>query len=311
LSNVIVITGPTATGKTKIAVELANKINGEIISADSMQIYKNMNIGTAKPDKFEMKGVRHYLIDEVYPYEEFNVAKFKTLAIGYIEMILKKNKIPIVVGGTGLYINSLIYNIEFSDAVCDWELREKLKLKAEKKGTGYLHKILDKIDPEAAKNIHENDIKRVIRAIEVYVYTKKPISYHKIKSRDVPSKYEFTIFGLRMARDRLYEEINKRVDIMVKKGLVDEVKKLKLMGYDNDTTAMQGLGYKEMLYYLGGEATFKETVNLLKRNTRRFAKRQMTWFRGIENITWFNTDKYESEVIIKNMLQYMELSSKM
>ncbi len=302
MSNVIVITGPTATGKTKTAVELANRINGEIISADSMQVYKYMDIGTAKPDKFEMEGIRHYLIDEVYPNEEFSVVKFKTLAVSCIENIIKKNKIPIVAGGTGLYINSLIYNIEFSDAAGNWKLREKLKLVAEKKGTGYLHKILEKIDPQAAKDIHENDIKRVIRAIEVYIHTKKPLSYHKVKSRNIPSKYGFKIFGLTMKRERLYEQINKRVDIMVKKGLVDEVKKLKSMGYDKETVAMQALGYKEILYYLRGETTFEETIELLKRNTRRFAKRQMTWFRRIKNITWFNSDEYETDMIVKNMI---------
>jgi tRNA dimethylallyltransferase len=311
LSKVIVITGPTATGKTDIAIELAGRIGGEIISADSMQLYKDMDIGTAKPGKDEMKGIRHYLIDEVYPDEDFSVARFKELASGYIEAILKRGKVPIVAGGTGLYINSLIYNINFSETIRDDKLRERLKTEAEERGNEYIHKKLKEIDPEAAKKIHFNDTKRIIRAIEVYEHTRKPISFHKSISKLVPPKHEFILFGLTMNREMLYERINKRVDIMIEKGLIDEVRRMKQKGYDRNSVAMQGLGYKEILFYLRGETTFDEVINILKRNTRRFSKRQLTWFRRNEEIKWFDTSQYaDKSIIIKNMLQHMVLSSK-
>jgi len=306
VDNVLVIIGPTASGKTKLAIEIAKRANGEIISADSMQIYKYMDIGTAKPDEEEKEGIKHYLIDEVTPDEEFSVARFKELALKYIDEILSKGKLPIVAGGTGLYINSLIYNLEFSDTICDWELRKKLEQEAKEKGNEYLHNKLKEIDPKAAEKIHMNNVKRVIRAIEVYTYTKKPISVHQEESRKNPPRHNFILIGITMDREKLYDRINKRVDLMLEKGLVKEVEKLVEMGYDKSTIAMQGLGYKEILSYLRGERSLDEAVEILKRDTRRYAKRQMTWFRKIENVYWINKDEFDSdEKIIKNLKYYL------
>lgn len=290
MSRVIVIAGPTASGKTNLSIELAKRLNGEIISADSMQIYKYMDIGTAKPTVAEMQGIKHYLIDEVLPSEEFNVVKFKELAEKYIEDIIAKGKLPIIVGGTGLYISSLIDNINFSESECDWELRESLKKEAEEYGAQYLHDKLKQVDEEAANNIHPNNIKRVIRALEVYYQTEKPISYHNEMSKVVPSKYDFVLIGLTMDRHLLYDRINKRVDIMLENGLVEEVKKLVKLGFADSITSMQGIGYKEILAYLNGENSLEEAVEIIKRDSRRYAKRQLTWFRRIKEITWFSVD---------------------
>jgi len=296
VENVFVIMGPTASGKTKLSIELAKLLNGEIISADSMQIYKYMDIGTAKPDRQEMSGIKHDLIDEIKPDEEFSVARFQELALRYIDMILEEGKIPIIVGGTGLYINSLIYNLSFSETICDWEMRESLKKEAEEKGNKYLHERLRKIDPVAADNIHENNVKRVIRAIEIYEYTKKPITYHKEVSKIVPPNHNFIKIGLTMDRDRLYTRINERVDHMFKKGLIEEVKRLVSLGYDKNLVAMQGLGYKEVFAYFRGELTLNETIELVKKGTRHYAKRQMTWFRKLEDVFWIEADKFENEL---------------
>jgi len=307
LDKVIVIVGPTASGKTKMSIELAKQINGEIISADSMQIYKYMDIGTAKPTLEERQGIRHYLIDEVTPADEFSVARFQGLALKYIEEIISKNKIPIVVGGTGLYINSLIYNIKFTEINTDWELRKKLQEVAREKGNEYLHSELRKIDPEAAEKIHVNDTRRIVRALEVYYITNKPISYYQKISRSEPPKYKFILFGIRMDREKLYNRINKRVDEMIEKGLVDEVKRLLEMGYDKCSIAMQGLGYKEILWYLKGEANLSEVIELLKRDTRRYAKRQMTWFNSIKDIIWLDINDDYTEAI-KKIIDYIEKS---
>lgn len=307
MDKVIVIVGPTASGKTKMSIELAKQINGEIISADSMQIYKYMDIGTAKPTLEERQGIRHYLIDEVTPADEFSVARFQGLALKYIEEIINKNKIPIVVGGTGLYINSLIYNIKFTEINTDWELRKKLQEVAREKGNEYLHSELRKIDPEAAEKIHVNDTRRIVRALEVYYITNKPISYYQKISRSEPPKYKFILFGIRMDREKLYNRINKRVDEMIEKGLVDEVKRLLEMGYDKCSIAMQGLGYKEILWYLKGEANLSEVIELLKRDTRRYAKRQMTWFNSIKDIIWLDINDDYTEAI-KKIIDYIEKS---
>ncbi len=302
LNNVIVILGPTASGKTKLSIELAKDIHGEIVSADSMQVYKYMDVGTAKPDEEEKQGIKHYLIDEITPDREFSVAGFQQLAIKYIDDIINRGKVPIVSGGTGLYIDSLIYNIGFGDTICDWELREKLKNEALEKGNEYLHNKLKEIDPEAAEKIHMNNVKRVIRAIEVYTYTQKPISMHQEESRKNPSKYSFMIFGLRMDREKLYERINQRVDLMMEKGLVQEVKKLIEMGYDKSIIAMQGIGYKEILSYLRGEITLDEAVYVLKRDTRHYAKRQLTWFNRMKDVSWIDIDQNSNlNEIIKNI----------
>jgi len=291
MDNVIVIVGPTASGKTKVSIELAKLIEGEIISADSMQVYKYMDIGTAKPTMEERQGIEHYLIDEVYPDEEFNVVKFQKLALQYIEHILKKGKTPIVTGGTGLYINSLIYNIKFSESVTDWKLREELNEMALTKGSKYLHDMLREIDPEAAARIHYNNTKRIIRAIEVFKTTNKTITYHQEMSRLEPPKYNFILFGLTMDRKLLYDRINKRVDDMLDRGLVNEVKKLIEMGYHEKLQSMQGLGYKEFFWYYSGRTTLEESVYFLKRNTRHYAKRQITWFRKNNDIKWINIDE--------------------
>lgn len=291
MDNVIVIVGPTASGKTKVSIELAKLIEGEIISADSMQVYKYMDIGTAKPTMEERQGIKHYLIDEVYPDEEFNVVKFQKLALQYIEHILKKGKTPIVTGGTGLYINSLIYNIKFSESVTDWKLREELNKMALTKGSKYLHDMLREIDPEAAARIHYNNTKRIIRAIEVFKTTNKTITYHQEISRLEPPKYNFILFGLTMDRKLLYDRINKRVDDMLDRGLVNEVKNLIEMGYHEKLQSMQGLGYKEFFWYYSGRTTLEESVYFLKRNTRHYAKRQITWFRKNNDIKWINIDE--------------------
>jgi len=306
MENVIVIIGPTASGKTKISIELAKRINGEIISADSMQIYKYMDIGTAKASAEEMDGIKHYLIDEVYPDEEFSVARFKELAQKYIDEILKKGKIPIVVGGTGLYIDSLIYNINFSETVCDWSFREQLKKEAEEKGNEYLHNMLREVDPKAAEKIHPNNVKRVIRALEVHKFSGVKISQQQEESRKEPPKYNFIIFGLRMNRDTLYERINRRVDKMLEMGLVDEVRHLVELGYDKSTIAMQGLGYKEILAYLRGEITLDEAIYILKRDTRHYAKRQITWFKRIEGVNWIDIDTLSTDEAIKNMQSILQ-----
>jgi len=306
LDNVVVIIGPTASGKTKLSIELAKIVDGEIVSADSMQIYKYMDIGTAKPDEKEREGIKHYLIDEVNPDEEFSVARFKELALQYINEIIKKGKVPIVTGGTGLYINSLIYNLQFSDTICDWDLRDKLAKEAVEKGNEYIHNMLKEIDPVAAQKIHKNNVKRVIRAIEVYNYTKKPISVHQEESRRNPPKQNFILIGITMDRQKLYDRINKRVDLMLENGLVKEVEKLVEMGYDKSTIAMQGLGYKEILAYLKKEITLDEAIEILKRDTRRYAKRQITWFKKLENVCWINMDEIASqEKILKNIKYHL------
>jgi tRNA dimethylallyltransferase len=306
LKPVIVIVGPTASGKTKVSIELAKSFDGEIVSADSMQVYKYMDIGTAKPDLDEMSGIKHYLIDELYPDEEYNVARFQELAKIFIDEIIEKNKLPIIAGGTGLYVNSLIYNLNFSETISDWELRERLNKEAEEKGNKYLHDKLKEVDPEAAEKIHENNVKRVIRALEVYEYTKRPISYHQEISKAEPPKHKFIIIGLRMDRELLYERINRRVDIMIEKGLVEEVKKLVDLGYDKNTIAMQGIGYKEILAFLRGETTLEEAIYIIKRDTRHYAKRQITWFKKIENIHWVDVDKCSDESeVLENIKDYI------
>lgn len=296
MNRVIVIVGPTASGKTNLSVELAKRMNGAIVSADSMQIYKYMDIGTAKPTQVEMEGIKHYLIDEILPSEDFNVVRFKELAEKYIDSILQEGKQPIVAGGTGLYVSSLINNINFSETESDWELREALKKEAEELGAERLHRKLQEVDPDSAVSIHPNNVKRVIRALEVYYQTQKPISYHNEISRSIPPKYEFILIGLTMERQVLYERINKRADIMIQDGLVDEVKKLIDLGYANSIISMQGIGYKEILSYLKNECTLEQAIENIKQGTRRYAKRQITWFKRINGIKWFNLDNYGNNI---------------
>lgn len=286
MEKVFIVLGPTASGKSALSVEMAKEMNGEIISADSMQIYKYMDIGTAKVTGEEMQGVKHYMIDEVNPDEDFSVARFKDRAEVYLKEILSKGKTPIIAGGTGLYINSLIYNIDFAEAPMDSKWRDQLNYEADEKGIEVLFDRLKEIDYETWQRLHLNDRKRIIRALEVYYQTGVTMSEQIKRSREIPPQYDFWLIGLRMEREFLYERINRRVDKMFENGLLSEVKKLVEMGYDKDTTAMQALGYKEVLSYLRGEISLEEAVYLIKRDSRHYAKRQMTWFRRLENVVW-------------------------
>src|SRR5690554_129810 len=300
---IVVIVGPTAVGKTEIAIEVAKMINGEIISADSMQIYKYMDIGTAKPTKKEMQNIPHYLIDEIYPDQEFNVALFQQRAKFYIDKILENGKIPIIAGGTGLYVNSLVYPLNFTEGIANWEYRKELEQIAEENGNEFLHRILVKIDPKSSEKIHPNNRKRIIRALEVYHETGKTMSFYKEQNKSKSIPYHLIYFGLNMDRNLLYDRINQRVNIMIERGLIQEVKNLLSKGYHHGLVSMQGLGYKEIVQYLNGHFTYEEAVNILKRDTRRFAKRQITWFKRDDRIMWYQADKYHStRDIMKEMV---------
>ena len=291
---VYVIGGPTASGKSKLAVELAKKVNGEIISADSMQIYKEMNIGTAKVNKEEMQGVQHYLLDFVSPDERYSVSNFKKDAEKAIEEILEKGKTPIVVGGTGLYIDSLIYGIEFQNEEVDLEYREKLNKIADEKGLESLYKKAQEIDPEAMKKISINDRKRIIRVLEIYHKTGKTKTEQELQSRKNEVKYEYKVFAITMDREKLYERIEKRIDFMIEQGLIEEVKQI-LEKYHTFPTAMQGLGYKEVVEYLEGSCTKEEMIEKIKKETRHYAKRQLTWFRKNKETIWLDGEKSTDE----------------
>lgn len=284
---VIVICGPTASGKTKLSIEVAKMVNGEIVSADSMQIYKDMTIGTAKPTTEEMQGIKHYLIDFVSPDKRYSVAEYKNDAINAIEEIISKGKTPIVVGGTGLYVNSLIYEIEYPSVELDMNYRKKLEEIAEKEGLDRLYEMAMKVDKLAMKKISPNDKKRICRVLEIYHATGKTKTQIEIESRANEPKYDYLVFGINMDREKLYDRINRRVDIMVEDGLIDEVKEV-LSKYNDFPTAMQGLGYKEVVEYLNGDTTKEEMIEKIKMETRRYAKRQLTWFRRYENITWID-----------------------
>lgn len=301
----IILTGPTAAGKTDLSVLLAKKLDGAIISADSMQVYKYMDIGSAKIKTEEMQGVDHYLIDEFMPDEEFNVVKFKQYAKQYIEKIYQDGKIPIIVGGTGFYIQAVLYDINFTEEEKDDGYREQLEEIAKTQGGHILHEMLKQVDEEAAAQIHENNKKRIIRALEYNHQTGEKISAHNEKERQKTSPYNFAYFVLNDDRNLLYEKINRRVDQMLEQGLVQEVEQLKNMGYHRDMVSMQGLGYKEILDYLDGTTTLEEAVYLLKRDTRHFAKRQITWFKREKDVLWINKPDfhYNNESIITFMIQ--------
>lgn len=301
----IILTGPTAVGKTKASIGLAKALNGEIISADSMQVYKYMDIGSAKICSEEMQGIKHYLIDELEPDEEFHVVRFQQLAKKAMEEIYAKGKIPIVVGGTGFYIQALLYDIDFTESNEDTEYRQELEKLANQKGLEYLHDMLREVDPVSADTIHENNVKRVIRALEYYQQTGKKISEHNEQERGKESPYEFCYFVLNDDRAHLYERINLRIDQMLEDGLIEEVRALKNRGYTRDMVSMQGLGYKEILDYLNGECTLDEAIYILKRDTRHFAKRQLTWFRRERDVIWIDkhTYKYDENKILEAMLQ--------
>ena len=288
MQKVIVIAGPTASGKTSLGVELAKKINGEVISADSMQIYKDMTIGTAKPTPEETENIPHYLIDFVSPDERYSVADFKKDAEEKIDEILAKGKVPIIVGGTGLYIDSLVYGIEFPDIEYDEEYRNSLMKEAEtEEGLNKLYEEAKKIDPEAMEKISPSDKKRISRVLEIYHATGKTKTELEIKSREKGVKYDYIVFAIDWDREKLYERINLRVDIMIEQGLVDEVKEV-YNKYEKFPTAMQGLGYKEVVEYLEGKISFEEMVEKIKLETRHFAKRQLTWFRKNKDIIWID-----------------------
>lgn len=297
----IVIGGPTASGKTDLAVKLAQKINGEIISADSMQVYKYMNIGTAKPTKEQMGGIKHYLIDEFYPDEEFNISIFKKKAKQYIDLIHSQNKIPILVGGTGFYIQAVVNDNEFLETEKDNTYRNNLYLEAEKKGNIYLHNKLKQIDPVSAQNIHPNNLKRVIRALEFYEQTKQPISMHNQIQKQKLCPYKLKYILADLDRQILYDRINLRVDKMIEQGLVDEVQALIDMGYSKNLVSMQGLGYKEIVPYIENKISLDDAIYELKKRTRHFAKRQFTWFKHQCNGEWTDIEKLNLEKIIKSI----------
>ncbi len=291
---VVVIAGPTASGKSALAVELAKKINGEIISADSMQIYKNMNIGTAKISEDEMQGIRHYMLDIIEPDKRYSVSDFKKDAENYIEKIIKEGKTPIICGGTGLYINSLIYGINFQEEKIDQKYRDKLNKIAD---DGELEKLYNealKIDPEATKKISKNDKKRIIRILEIYHTTGKTKTQQEIESKKGEIKYNYIVFTINMKRELLYERINKRVDQMIKNGLIEEVADI-IKKYKTFPTAMQGLGYKEVVEFLNGNINKELMIEKIKMETRRYAKRQLTWFRKNKDIIWIDGEKTKEE----------------
>ncbi|MGN0341572.1 MAG: tRNA (adenosine(37)-N6)-dimethylallyltransferase MiaA [Roseburia sp.] len=289
----IILTGPTAVGKTSLSIKLAGQIGGEIISADSMQVYKYMDIGSAKVLPQERQGVPHYLIDECEPWEEFHIVRFQQAAKKYMEEIYSHGNIPILVGGTGFYIQSVLYDIDFTDQDSDPAYRSQLEDLAKEKGNEFLHSMLQQVDPKAAQEIHANNRKRVIRALEFHHLTGKQISEHNDAQREKTSPYNFLYLVLNDKRDRLYERIDKRVDLMMEQGLLQEVKKLKDMGCTKDMVSMQGLGYKELLDYLEGNLTLEEAIYIIKRDTRHFAKRQITWFKRERDVTWINKDEFD------------------
>jgi len=299
----IVLTGPTAVGKTRLSVMLAKAIGGEIISADSMQVYRGMDIGSAKIKTEEMDGVPHHLIDVLEPDEEFNVVVFQKLCKEAMEKIYTAGHIPILTGGTGFYIQAVLYDIDFTETQEDSSYREELEALVNEKGAEYLHQMLQQVDPQAAVEIHANNIKRVIRALEFHKQTGGRISEHNEKERQKESSYASCYFVLNDDREKLYERIDIRVDEMVAEGLVEEVKALQERGFTKDMVSMQGLGYKEILAYLNGECTLDEAIYIIKRDTRHFAKRQITWFKREKDVIWVNKPDFSYND--KEILAYM------
>ena len=288
----IILTGPTASGKTALSVELAKRIGGEIISADSMQVYRYMDVGSAKVTVEEMDGVPHHLIDVLDPQDSFNVVTFQELAKEAMKKIYANGHIPIVAGGTGFYIQALLYDIDFTDNDGDMEYRHQLEELAKEQGAEVLHSMLKEVDPPSAEAIHANNVKRVIRALEFYKKTGQRISDHNEEERQKESPYNFAYYVLNMDRATLYDRIDLRVDKMIEAGLEEEIKQLKDMGCTRDMVSMQGLGYKEILDYLNGELSLEEAVYILKRDTRHFAKRQLTWFKREKDVTWVTQENF-------------------
>ncbi|NLL76723.1 MAG: tRNA (adenosine(37)-N6)-dimethylallyltransferase MiaA [Clostridiales bacterium] len=304
----IILTGPTAVGKTALSIELAKKVGGEIISADSMQVYKHMDIGSAKIRPEEMQGVPHHMVDILEPEEEFNVVLFQRLVKECLKGIYDRGKLPILVGGTGFYIQSILYDIDFTDNVENTAYRRELEAIVSDKGCSFLHEMLEKVDKEAADSIHKNNVKRVIRALEFHMLTGEKISEHNEEQRKKTSAYNSCYFVLNDLRDLLYKRIDERVDLMMENGLVEEVDYLKNKGCTKDMVSMQGLGYKEILSYLNGEITLEQAVYRIKRDTRHFAKRQLTWFRREQDVIWINKNEflYDDNSILDYILMKCE-----
>ena len=305
---IVVLTGPTAVGKTELSIQLAKVIGGEIISADSMQVYKHMDVGSAKITPEEMDGVRHYLVDELEPFDEFHVVKFQEYAQKYLNEIYAHGKIPIIAGGTGFYIQALLNDIDFTEQESDSAYRKELEALAEEHGNQYLHDRLKEVDPESAEAIHPNNRKRVIRALEFYQETGRKISEHNAKEQMRTSPYNFAYFVLNDERSHLYKRIDARVDKMIEDGLEAEVRRLKEMGCTKDMVAMQGIGYKEMLSYLDGSYSLEEAVYIIKRETRHFAKRQITWIKRERDVIWLNKNEfdYKNEAILAYMIKILK-----
>ncbi|MCR4430610.1 MAG: tRNA (adenosine(37)-N6)-dimethylallyltransferase MiaA [Tepidanaerobacteraceae bacterium] len=302
----IVIVGPTAVGKTEIAIEVAKKLNCEIISADSMQIYRYMDIGTAKPSRAEQREIKHHMIDIIDPDQGFSAADFQVMAKECIEDIFSRNKLPLMSGGTGLYINSVCYNYIFSEIDKDISLREQLKKQALEYGNDFLYKKLEKLDPQAAKKIHPNNLKRIIRALEVCIKTGHTFSSYEEKTKKQKNPYDLFMFGLTRPREELYHRINERVLHMINTGLVEEVKKLLAMGYSRNLNSMQGLGYRQIIDYLDGKSTLEEAIYLISRDTRHYAKRQYTWFLKDKNIIWMDISKEGMKKVTENIIKTVE-----
>ena len=299
----IVLTGPTAAGKTRLSISLAKAVNGEIISADSMQVYRHMDIGSAKIRPEEMQGIPHHLVDILSPQEEFHIVKFQQLAREAMDQIYAKDRIPILVGGTGFYIQAVTREIDFTEAAQEDGYRRELELLYEKHGASYLHEMLRKVDEKSAMDIHENNVKRVIRALEFFHQNHTPISGHNKVQRQKESPYNLAYFVLNVPRPLLYQRIDERVDEMIKNGLIEEVMALKDMGCRRGMVSMQGLGYKEILAYLEGEYSLEEAVRILKRDTRHFAKRQLTWFKREPDVIWTNKEEFDYNE--KKILDFM------
>lgn len=298
MTPLIILTGPTAVGKTDLSIQLAKAVDAEIVSADSMQIYKYMDIGSAKVTEEEMQGVKHYLVDEIEPDMPFSVSEYKRMAEEYIDEISSRGKNVIVTGGTGLYLNSLIYDMDFGKSDANQELREELNKELEENGPAYMYEKLVSLDKDAAERIHPNNTKRVIRAIEVAMSGEKMNDFSKDLRYN--KKYRPIIIVLNRDRQALYDRINLRVDIMLKNGLIEEVKGLLDRGYTKDMISMQGIGYKEIIKYFDGEYTLEEAIEIIKRDSRRYAKRQLTWFRRYEDAKWFEIDKFDSAEELKD-----------
>ncbi len=302
----VILTGPTAVGKTKLSIALAKAIGGEIISADSMQVYRHMDIGSAKIRLEEMEGIPHYLVDVLEPWEEFHVVRFQQMTKEAMKKIREHGHIPILVGGTGFYIQAIVKDIDFTENEAS-PYREELTRLAEEKGADFLYEKLQKVDPKSAQIIHAHNVKRIIRALEFYQMTGKKISEHNKEQREKSSPYQFAYFVLQDERTKLYKRIEARIDEMLQDGLIEEVTALKEMGLKRGMVSMQGLGYKEILAYLDGECTLEEAVEILKRDTRHFAKRQITWFKREEEVIWLDKGKfaYQEEQILEAMLQIL------